>query len=1073
MKKLYKTVLLCALCIFSLSAFAQQKQVKGKVADGDGNPLAGVTVIVKGTNRGTTTDAQGNYAISVGQNESLTFSYLGYEAYEESVGNKTQMNVEMAEAAAQIEQVMVTGYQTISKERATGAFDIISADQIEKPTGNIASRLIGAAAGLVGSQDAYGNPTFEIRGRSRLSTGVTEPLLVVDGFAIEGGFETINPNDVASITVLKDAAAASIWGAKSANGVIVVTTKNAKKADEKATVTVDYSGFLKVRPQLDIDYYMNRASADDVLDYTIDNFYKWDASQWHPESSDYSDGSATAFKIMNNHRLGRITEAQRDAALKELRGKDNTDQIKEYFLQNPIVHQENISVNIATDRTRTTLSALYQNDRKNFKTQNSEKYMVSFRNQTKLFKWLDMNLNGQYSRTASENSYESPFGLAPYEMIVDENGDYIRYDGGVSPEYVAENVPIEKFPYQNWTYNPLEEMRGQKLQSWSTNARIQAGLTVKIIEGLNIESKVQYELQEGRSKSYYTEDTYYVRDMINKAASWDKKTDEVTPNLPSGGVLTQSRTQREIMTIRNQINFNRTFAEKHAVAVVAGVETIDNVYQSFGNPTTYGYNDATLSVGTFPNGPTGTKNWQNASQSFSYTNSFSYTTDRYFSAFGNAAYTYNDKYTVSGSIRTDASNLITDDPKYRYAPFWSVGASWQIGKEKFMEDVDWVDMLTLRATFGYNGNVDRTTSFKPLISVSGSPSVATNEYTASISSYANPTLRWEKTRTWDVGVDFNLLKGKLYGKLDIYSKNSMDLIGSVTLPGVQGTSSMKMNTAEVSNKGFELEVGSALRISKNVRWTGNLMVAYNKNEIVKLATTPSNAYALAYSGGSSAWMEGYDMNTLWAYKYGGLMNGGSEANPEMKPTLVGKDGVQQFFNSWPGGDAMNISYEMGTLVAPWTASFATSFQVYDFDISLMLTGKFGHKFMRTGFNYPGMSGNPVPNKYYQDVLNCDPNEMVPLPQTEVETRYYFWDRFYPYMSYLAENAGHIRVQELSVAYNLPKKACKWLGVKNMKFYAQTNNPFSIYFNSYDEDPEFQYGSMRLQASYTFGIKCTF
>jgi outer membrane receptor protein involved in Fe transport len=354
-----------------------------------------------------------------------------------------------------------------------------------------------------------------------------------------------------------------------------------------------------------------------------------------------------------------------------------------------------------------------------------------------------------------------------------------------------------------------------------------------------------------------------------------------------------------------------------------------------------------------------------------------------------------------------------------------------------------------------------------------STSAATGEYTATVSGYANPTLRWEKTRTWDVGVDFRLLNGKLFGKLDVYNKYSMDLIGSETLPYVQGTNTMKKNTAEVSNKGFELEVGSALQISKNVSWTGNLMLAYNKNRIESLKTTPSSAYGPVYSGGSSAWTQGYDMNTIWAYKYGGLKNGGTEANPEMKPTLIGKDGNQQFFNSWPSGTADNISYDMGTSVAPWTMAFSTAFQVYDFDISMIVTGKFGHTFMRTGFNYPGISGNSIPNRYYQDILNCDPNEMVPMPQTEVETRYYFWDRFHPYMSYLAENAGHIRLQELSVAYNLPKKAAKWLGVRNLKVYAQANNPFSIYFNGYKEDPEFAYGSMRLQASYTFGIKCSF
>ena len=1077
MKKLYTATMLVVMCLFSFSAYAQQKEVTGKVSDADGNPLAGVTVIVKGTNRGTTTDAQGNYQIKVDAKDALTFSYIGYADYEENVGTKTSVNVAMNEASEQLEQVVVTGYQTISKERATGSFDIISADQIEKPTGNIASRLVGAAAGLVATQDAYGNPTFEIRGRSKLSIDATEPLLVVDGFAIEGGFESINPNDVESVTVLKDAAAASIWGAKSANGVIVITTKNAKRDGDGTTVTVDYSGFLKVSPKMDLDYYLNRASTNDVIDYEVNNFYKWDASLWYIDpysGADYYDGMSSVYKLLNAHRLGQISEAEMNAGIAKYRQYDNTDQLKELFLQNPIVHQENVSVNIATDRTRTMSSALYQNDRKHYKTQNSEKYMVSFRNQTKLFKWLDLALNGQYSRTASEDNVDTnAFDYAPYEMIVDEAGNYVPYDQ-VSLDYVDKFVPKGAFPYADWTYNPLQETEGRSLKSWSTNARIQAGLTFKIWKGLNIESRVQYEMQEGRTKNYYTEDTYKVRSTVNMAATWDKNTGEVTSNLPKGGMLGQSRTQREVMTIRNQVNFNHTFAEKHAVAVIAGIETIDNVYQEFGNPTTYGYNDETLSVGTFPNIKGSTyKNWQNSNGSYSYVNSFTYMTDRYFSAFGNASYTYDEKYTVSGSVRTDASNLISDDPKYRYAPFWSVGASWQLGKEQFMQDVDWVDALGVRVTYGYNGNVDKSTSFRPLIDMGTATNVATGGYTAKVSSYANPALRWEKTRTWDVGVDFRLLKGKLFGKLDVYNKNSMDLIGSVTLPYVQGTSSMKMNTAEVSNKGFELEIGSALKISKNVSWTGNLMLSYNKNKIEKLSSSPSNAYALVYSGGSSAWMQGYDMNTIWAYKYGGLMNGGTEANPAMKPTLVGKDGNQQFFNSWPAGDAMNISYEMGTSVAPWTMAFSTAFQVYDFDISMIVTGKFGHKFMRTGFNYPGISGNSIPNRYYNEILNCDPNQMIPMPQTEVETRYYFWDRFHPYMSYLAENAGHIRLQELSVAYNLPKKAAKWLGVRNLKVYAQANNPFSIYFNDYDEDPEFAYGNMRLQASYTFGIKCSF
>ncbi len=814
MKKLFVTTVL-AVCFLSLPAFAQNHWITGQVTDQTGAPIVGVTVTIKGSTTGTTTDPNGNYRIQGSAEDILLFQCLGYNAQEMKIGQKTSMDIELLESIEHLEDVVVTGYQTISKERATGSFDIVNKAQIEKPSSNIASRLIGTVAGLTSTQDAYGNPVFEIRGRSSLSSSATQPLLVVDGFAIEGGFESINPNDVESISILKDAAAASIWGAKSANGVIVITTKNARPEGGGTSVTVDYSGFLKVSPKLDLDYTLSQAPVNDVIDYEIKGFTSMDSSIWYHEESDYSGGMSRVYELLTQNRLGHLSEADMNAQIDQYRKYNNHDQIKKYLFQNPIVHQENVSVNIATERSSNTLSAMYQN-------------------------------------------------------------------------------------------------------------------------------------------------------------------------------------------------------------------------------------------------------------------SFSYTTDRYFSAFGNLSYTFDDRYTVSGSVRTDASNLITDDPKYRYAPFWSVGASWQIGKEKFMQDVAWVDALTLRATYGYNGNVDKSTTFKPLVNINTSPNVVTGEYTGSMSSYGNPTLRWERTGTWNIGVDFSLLRGKLFGKVDVYNKHSEDLIASVSLPSVQGTSTMKLNNGELLNKGIEMEVGSSLRISPNVSWTGTLTLSYNKNRIKSLAVEPSGANTLAMSDGSSdGWMDGYDINTLWCYKYGGLQNVGSATSPVMKPTLVTKGGEYKTFDSWPAGDPLDHAYDMGTLVAPWNMAISTSFRVYDFDISLIITGKFGHKFKRESFNYPGISGRSIPNSKYSEVVNCDPNEIVPLPQTETETRYYFWNRFFPYMSYLVESASHMRLQEFNVTYNVPQKAVRKIGLRSLQVYAQCNNPFNVYFNKYNEDPEYPRGSIRLQASYTFGIKCKF
>lgn len=465
-------------------------------------------------------------------------------------------------------------------------------------------------AGLTSTQDAYGNPVFEIRGRSSLSSSATQPLLVVDGFAIEGGFESINPNDVESISILKDAAAASIWGAKSANGVIVITTKNARPEGGGTSVTVDYSGFLKVSPKLDLDYTLSQAPVNDVIDYEIKGFTSMDSSIWYHEESDYSGGMSRVYELLTQNRLGHLSEADMNAQIDQYRKYNNHDQIKKYLLQNPIVHQENVSVNIATERSSNTLSAMYQNSRQHYKKYNSNEYMVNFRNRTHLFKWLDFNFNGSYRYSKNDNSGIGLPDMSPYEMLVDEKGDLIRYSNYVDLNYVDRNVPIEKFPYSDWSWNPIEEMNNRELITTNTNARVQAGLTVKFWEGLTFDSRIQYEMIDSYTHNYYNENTYTVRNTVNAASSWDKETNEVTANLPTGGFLDQNRSRYDVLTIRNQLNFNHTFAEKHAIAFVAGIETIDRTYQYFGYPRTYGYNDETLSVGNFPNGIGGTGVYQ-------------------------------------------------------------------------------------------------------------------------------------------------------------------------------------------------------------------------------------------------------------------------------------------------------------------------------------------------------------------------------------------------------------------------------------------------------------------------------
>ena len=1067
-----------------------KRTVSGTVRDADGEPVPGVSVLVKGTQVGVATDVNGRFELRVDDNPEvvLQFSFVGMKSQEVKIGTHTTLNVVLESDTKALDEVLVTGYQTISKERATGSFDMLSREQLNKPASTLASRLVGVTAGVQNNLDEDGNIVFEIRGQTSLNTANARPLIVVDGFPVEGEFSSINPNDVESVTILKDAAAASIWGARSANGVIVVTTK--KGAATKGA-KIEVSAFAKVQRKIDLDYYNPLASSAETVEYERKGFStNFFGGPWSPLDDSYlnaQSGYSQAVVALNENRLGYLSDEDLEATLEKLSNQNNKDQIRKYLLQIPLTHQYNVNISGATERMTNMLSLMYERERDGFKENHEDHLMVNFRNTTKLFKWLDFNFSGMVQYNDVDNSginatgdyysltYGSIQGLQPYDMLVDENGNRTNLAGTFYQPILDRYVPTENFPYTDWSYNPITEIENRELGYTQMNYRIQGGFTVRFLEGLTYDTKFQYERYNTHYTDIYNENTFAVRQHINTTSTWDKETNEITANLPKGGIKDESDETIQSYNFRNQINFDRTFKGRHALNVIIGTEISQRIEETTDYARTYGYNDETLSVGVFPNGENGTIGWMGYSNGrFDYTNSYTYTTDRYFSLYANAAYTLDEKYTLSGSVRTDASNLITDDPKYRYAPFWSVGASWQISKEAFMQDIDWIDRLTVRATYGYNGNVDKSTSFRPLISVNSTQNTYTHDFTASIQSFGNPDLRWERTGTWDVGIDYSFLGGKLAGKVDVYSKLGKDLMASMSIPSVNGTSSQSLNAAKMTNRGIELEVGTQLPVYEDkIVWTGNLNFSYNKNKIQELYKATYQAYEL-YGGGTYAYVEGYDANTLWVFEYAGIENRGTEENPDWQPVVKGENGETFDFTGWTTGNGLNYLKNAGTKVAPYAFGFSNSFKIYNFDLSFLITGKFGHKFMRTGFNYPSMSGgSALPNKYYSEVVNSDPMDMVPIPFDKSEPRYYFWDRFYPYLDYLVESAAHIRLQEVNLTYNMPKHWLQRIGINQLSIYAQGNNLCSWFKNKYKEDPEHPLGSIPLQATYTFGLRFDF
>lgn len=1075
-----KKILFFLMWTFSIVSFAQKINVSGTVLDESGLPIIGATVVVVDEpSKGVVSDIDGKFMLStVDSSGKLKVSYVGMTTLIVPIEGKTTHTIILYDDSELLEEVVVTGYQTLSKERATGSYNLIKSDQIEKPSTNIGQRLIGTSSGVQVMSDADGNVSFEIRGQSSLMAAA-QPLIVVDGFAIQGGLESINPNDVKDITILKDAAATSIWGARSANGVIVITTKSG--ARDKG-VTVNFNSFLKYAPKIDLGYLSPLASSSEIIDYEQKGFNSnFFGGPWSPtpdSNTSLTGGYSQAVEAMNENRLGFLSNDELSNLLDRLRVSDNRGQIKNLMLQSPFTQQYNLSVASQGEKTSSYVSLMYENRKSNYKGTDDEKYNISFRTNANIFKWLDFSFISTFIMGNRNNNGDIYTG-SRYDMLLDENGNKTSLPSTFYWPNIERYVPYASFPYKDWSYNPLTEVEERDLKTSTLNSRIQAGLAFKLIDGLLFDTKFQYEILNAETRNYYMEGSYFVRQLVNTTSSWDRTTDKVAANLPKGGILDQGKTERTSYNWRNQLTFNREFFGRDQLSAIAGMEIQNIVYKTTESPRTYGYDDDRLTVGTFPNGVGGSgalqlKNWLGANQTFAYIHKFSHATDRYVSFYVNASYTIDNKYTISGSARTDASNLITDDPKYRYAPFWSVGASWNLSREDFMRNYNWIDRLIVRTTYGYNGNVDKSTSFMPLISVTGSQNIYIQDYTASISSYGNPTLRWEKTGAVDLGVDFDMFKGRMFGKFDFYNKKGRDLIVSMSIPAVNGTKTQKLNMAEMTNRGFEFELGTTNKFSgNNIVWTGSVNFSYNYNVIDKLFKATYNAYDL-YGGGTAAYVQGYDANTLWAFKYAGVVNQGTESNPNWQPVVQGEGDDLYDFTGWTPGDGRDYMLDMGTKVAPVGIGLINTFKIYDFDLSFIFTGKFGHKFNGLIFNYPSMSGgSALPNKLYNEILNSDPSKMVPIPFGKDEPRYYFWDRFYPYLDYRVQSANHLRMQELSVAYNVNPLLLRKIGLRSAKVYGQANNLFVLTNNKYNEDPEFPMGSLKPRPTLTFGLNLTF
>jgi len=1059
----------------------QKKIVRGTVKDKNGDPLPGVSVIIKGTSSGVATDIDGNYEIKVDNRPDvvLLFSFVGMNSREIKTGNQDRWNVVLEYATENLDEVVVTGYQTISRERATGSYAVVTSKDYEnKLQENVMDRMEGMVAGLV----SYNDKVY-IRGISTIY-GNKEPLYVVDGMPYEGSIDAINPADVTNITVLKDATAASIYGARAANGVIVITTRRGNLGESKP-LTVSYNGSVKFTPLPDLDY-LDKANSSELIDVQIGGF-----NYYHSPTYNKRRALNEITDLLYQQERGEISSDEMNRQIDAYRKLDRHDQVKDEWLRTAIKHQHNFSISGGTEKNAYMASINYLGNSPYEKTLQERRVGFNLKDNMRLTDWLtaELGVSGSFTRDGGNNGLSAkaqPVGPAGVPYLgaygIGQAGALSMYTGG--PSYLmlrnADGTPrefrknksdeeldrLQSIGLNDETFIPVEEMDRATRKDRSSYYRLQAAFQVKIIEGLTVDLKYQTEGTSVHNRQLFSKDSWYVRNMVNEAAVYDAEAGEITRHVPEGGQIQDSRADIYSYTMRGQINFDRMFKEVHAVNVIAGGErrlvrtTATNVYRM-------GYDDNSLSYKPYNplimNPVSGT---ESVYGSFDWVdedyNNFYSDEDRYVSFYGNASYTYNDRYALTGSIRVDQSNLFGTDPKYQYKPLWSVGASWYVASESFMENLTWLNRLNLRLTYGINGNISKETG-PYLTVVDEGYNSWTGDFAASIQNPPNPELRWEKTAVTNIGMDFAVLDNRLSGSVEYYNKKSTDLLGKRSSDPTLGWTSLLQNYGSMYNRGVEFTLNSVNIQKDNFEWTSVLNFSYNKNKILDIQDTDTRVFNLV-NGTTN--MAGRPVNSLFSYRSAGL-------DPENGKFMVYDENGEKKTNV----QSVEALVYSGTTIPPYSLSFSNQFSYKGFSLSFMFIYNGGHV-LRDAVDF--LTGTPSSNIYKRS-LNYwkqpgDENKPGVIPAMNRSANYQTQQVWYAADENVLK-ADYIKLRELTLSYRFPKNLLNRWNIDNMALNLQINNLWRWSANDRDIDPEAYttvgYGqgsrTLPLPTTYTLGL----
>ncbi|WP_168208918.1 SusC/RagA family TonB-linked outer membrane protein [Chitinophaga sp. XS-30] len=1035
--------------------------VSGLVRDFSGKPLSGVTVAVKGAQVITVSDSSGRFELfKVNANATLLISSIGYSKKEIKIRGNSNLFIELEERITELKniEVLSTGYQDLPKERVTGSFSHIDNELYNRQLGtNVLERILNVTSGLnFESRNQFVNnrSAITIRGISTINASM-QPLVVVDNFPYEGDLNNINPNDVESVTVLKDAASASIWGVKAGNGVIVIKTKRGRYNQESK---IQFVSNVSIAEKARI-FTTPTMSVNELIDFQKSLFasgYYNDYDDSYP-SFNYFPAIPEVAEVLLAHRRGEISQFQADEQIAYLRSNDIRNDITKYLLQTGINQQYAINLSGGGVKHKYYGSIGYDNNRSTSIGDNFKRLTVRLDNTYSPIKNLEANGYIVYVSSRTDNNSVSLSGLSalPYNRIIDDEGNYLSVTNEIRKKF----VDTASYPsLYDWNYRPLDELRNRNNRGDRQEMRLGTGFRYSVIPGLSVEAKYQFQYEISHLRNLNSLNTYFTRDLVNRYMSIDNG--RVIYGVPPGSILDMQDSNIKSWNFRSQLNYSKTLKSSSLVGL-AGVEFREvKMEQEFIRK--YGFNEQTSQtsivdyVTQFPYLSSNGFSTANVA----YLDNISGNISRYRSIFGNAAYTYDGRYTATVSGRIDGSNFFGVKANQRKVPLWSAGLSWNISEENFFT-LKSFPYLNVRLTYGFNGNTNNSAAAYPLVSYSIAS--LTQAQSATLISPPNPSLRWEKVRMTNVGIDFGMIKDIISGSFEYYQKKGIDLISDIQVDPTSGFTKYTTNNAEIKGVGVDVSINSNNIRLNNFKWSSNFLFSFTKDKVLKYSITPTTVSQYLSEGTP---IVGDPLFKIYSYEWAGLdpVTGG--------PRVYLNDTISSFSTAATNSKIEDLVLA-GSTMPVFYGALRNNFSFRNFSLSVNITYKMGHYFRRSSVRYTnlyrGLNEHSDYSKRWLEPGDELETHVPSIPSSGDASRV---NSIYSQSDILVEKADHIRLQDIRLSYDFGNGVRNYKVFKGAQIFAYATNLGLIWkTNKEGVDPENQ--NMAASRSLAIGLNVTF